>query len=77
MDPKIRFTARVRRGLVLLLQLVEASKDPRQPPTPTLIGRMKASQRADLQLAEAWIRQHSPIAEARAAIAAAKEVTND
>lgn len=62
---KVRFTAKVRRGLVLVHQLMLDAFNDDKPPVGTIVGRWKKSQRSDFDAAMAWMESQNPSAEAR------------
>lgn len=55
----IRFTATVRRGLALVLALLDAEQDPTRPPIQTIIDSFNAAEAREYERALAWIRQNS------------------
>lgn len=57
MAKRIKFTAKVKRGLVIMSQLnVDAAND-RKPPIATILASMRASDTSDYNAARAFVEQ--------------------
>ena len=55
----IRYTAKVRRGLAAMAELIDAAFDDNVPPVTTIVARWTKAKQAEFNLARDWVDQET------------------
>ena len=55
----IRYTSKVRRGLVAMAELIDSAFDDSKPPVQTVTARWTKAKQAEFNLARDWVDQEA------------------